>query len=114
MGQSIFEPPSVKGWEGHKAWINSTTMLVRLNAAQEAAKLVDDPANFFADLQASQTRPKDNRKHSNNALSFGDLLLDGRVPPPLQNRIETVGGNPTEHARGEVNLLLTSPEYQLA
>lgn len=31
MGQSIFFPPSVKGWDGGRAWINTSTLYVRQN-----------------------------------------------------------------------------------
>jgi uncharacterized protein (DUF1800 family) len=31
MGQNIFYPPSVKGWEGGRSWINTATMFVRQN-----------------------------------------------------------------------------------
>ena len=31
MGQNIFYPPSVKGWEGGRTWINTSTMFVRQN-----------------------------------------------------------------------------------
>ena len=31
MGQSIFFPPSVKGWDGGRSWINTATMFVRQN-----------------------------------------------------------------------------------
>ncbi|MHC4415006.1 MAG: DUF1800 domain-containing protein [Planctomycetota bacterium] len=31
MGQNIFYPPSVQGWEGGRAWINTSTMFVRRN-----------------------------------------------------------------------------------
>lgn len=31
MGQRIFFPPSVKGWEGGRAWINTSTFFVRQN-----------------------------------------------------------------------------------
>ncbi|MDQ2688034.1 MAG: DUF1800 domain-containing protein, partial [Armatimonadota bacterium] len=33
MGQDILEPPSVKGWDGNEAWINSTTLLARISFA---------------------------------------------------------------------------------
>jgi hypothetical protein len=32
MGQNIFFPPSVKGWDGGRSWINTSTMFVRQNA----------------------------------------------------------------------------------
>lgn len=33
MGQDLLEPPSVKGWDGNEAWINSTTLLARISFA---------------------------------------------------------------------------------
>ncbi len=32
MGQNLFFPPSVKGWDGGRAWINTSTLFVRQNA----------------------------------------------------------------------------------
>ncbi|MFW5652730.1 MAG: DUF1800 domain-containing protein [Planctomycetota bacterium] len=31
MGQQVFVPPSVKGWEGGRSWINTSTLFVRQN-----------------------------------------------------------------------------------
>ncbi len=31
MGQSMFMPPSVKGWDGGRSWINTSTLFVRQN-----------------------------------------------------------------------------------
>ena len=33
MGQQLFAPPNVKGWEGGKAWLNTATVLARHNFA---------------------------------------------------------------------------------
>jgi uncharacterized protein (DUF1800 family) len=33
MGQNLFYPPNVKGWEGNRAWINTNTLLARYNFA---------------------------------------------------------------------------------
>src|SRR5215475_6738584 len=33
LGQVIFNPPSVKGWDGGKAWISTSTLLARYNLA---------------------------------------------------------------------------------
>src|SRR5262249_34840641 len=32
MGQSLFRPPSVKGWDGGRAWIHSGSWIARHNA----------------------------------------------------------------------------------
>lgn len=34
LGQCLFEPPSVKGWDGGAAWINSATLIRRSNTAR--------------------------------------------------------------------------------
>ena len=31
MGQNIFFPPSVKGWDGGRSWINTATLFIRQN-----------------------------------------------------------------------------------
>ncbi len=33
MGQDLLAPPSVKGWDGGEAWINTSTLLARINFA---------------------------------------------------------------------------------
>jgi uncharacterized protein (DUF1800 family) len=41
MGQALFRPPSVKGWDGGRSWINAGTWLARheymIELAREAA-----------------------------------------------------------------------------
>jgi uncharacterized protein (DUF1800 family) len=34
LGQDLFNPPNVKGWPGHTAWITTNTMLVRRDVLQ--------------------------------------------------------------------------------
>jgi len=33
MGQVLFQPPNVKGWDGNRAWISTSTLLFRYNLA---------------------------------------------------------------------------------
>lgn len=35
MGQDLLAPPSVKGWDGGEAWINTSTLLARVNFANQ-------------------------------------------------------------------------------
>jgi hypothetical protein len=37
MGQELFAPPNVKGWPHGKAWLNTSTVLLRNNFAQQVA-----------------------------------------------------------------------------
>lgn len=34
LGQDLFYPPNVKGWDGNLAWVNANTMLIRFNMPQ--------------------------------------------------------------------------------
>ncbi len=44
MGQVPFMPPSVKGWDGGKAWISTSTLLFRYNFAQAMLRGPAGPA----------------------------------------------------------------------
>ena len=35
LGQAVFYPPNVKGWDGGRTWINSSTLLGRANLTQQ-------------------------------------------------------------------------------
>src|SRR5213076_1290238 len=34
LGQALFQPPNVKGWDGGRAWINSSSLLSRANVVR--------------------------------------------------------------------------------
>ncbi|MGE5194554.1 MAG: DUF1800 domain-containing protein [Deltaproteobacteria bacterium] len=62
LGQSLFHPPSVKGWDGGPAWINSSTLLKRQNFASEitrgtGAAARTDPARLPAEYGISGSVP---------------------------------------------------------
>lgn len=108
-GQVVFEPPSVKGWDGHRAWLNSATMLVRLNTATRMAR----PGAPSVDPKALRSR-YGLRTNKAVAAFCSELTLDGRVPRELGSRLERLEGSRDEVMRHALRLLLTSPEYQLA
>jgi uncharacterized protein (DUF1800 family) len=99
MGQSLFEPPSVNGWDTGPAWLNTTTALARTNFL---LGLIADSKRFRpADLfqkAANGNRP---------APFFADLLLPAPIDPGLASQI------PSDPA-GAAAAILTMPEYQLA
>ena len=35
LGQEVFYPPNVKGWDGGRTWINSSTLLGRANLVRD-------------------------------------------------------------------------------
>src|SRR5712691_11748230 len=62
LGQDLFEPPTVKGWDGGRLWISSTTLIQRANSATALLKSnqlgsvsfaglrVEDEMNYFFEL----------------------------------------------------------------
>ncbi len=109
MGQRLFEPPSVKGWDGHRAWLNTATMLVRLNLAERVTAVGSDS------LDPAALRNDFDLRTSEEATRFClDLTLDGRAPVALQRAIAPSGGSLDETMRRALRLLLASPEYQMA
>lgn len=45
LGQALFYPPNVKGWDGGRAWINSSTLVGRTNLV---SRLLRDDSTRFA------------------------------------------------------------------
>ena len=83
MGQSLLAPPTVKGWDGEKAWINSTTFAARAAFARALAAL-DDDNPLAADLDVARVVPADEKDPARvvgllaEALLQGDLSADAR------------------------------------
>src|SRR5437764_13262007 len=55
MGQILFAPPNVKGWDGGKAWITTSTLLFRYNFANY---LISGDAMLPAS-KAARAKPQD-------------------------------------------------------
>jgi hypothetical protein len=49
MGQQLFAPPNVKGWPGGQSWLNTSTVLARVNFGQALVMgtLWNEPVNRF-------------------------------------------------------------------
>lgn len=106
-GQRLLEPPSVKGWDGHRAWITSASMLVRLAAASRAVR--DDVFN------AAAFRAHHELTNRDRVIRFcEELTLDGRVPPGLRAAYPPPSAGLDDLLRGVLRGLLCSPEYQMA
>jgi uncharacterized protein (DUF1800 family) len=112
MGELWLEPPSVEGWQGERAWLNTATWLQRANFAAELlggrlGKLQPRPADLLVDLQSPQAR-------ADAAL---DLLLDGEVSAGSRERLLVFARGPAAQGEGGAAALLHAatalPEYQL-
>jgi uncharacterized protein (DUF1800 family) len=124
MGQNIFNPPSVKGWDGGRSWINTSTLFIRQNIL---AYLLTGkrPLGYDALAESEQYDPAPLLSHLTQAqdpAAAAEALLrftTGRAPADAIRLLET---HAQTRARGRLTrdsllgmlLLITAmPEYQL-
>ena len=124
MGQILFSPFDVSGWPGGAAWINSSTLLQRLNFANKIAT-ARSRSFKFAPLQVAQDHGFNTAAAALNHFIL--LLLDGQAPSQDRQILLDYAqgldglsgsGNPSatvdEKLRSLVYLVMSSPDFQLA
>ena len=111
LGQDVFEPPSVKGWEGGRLWINSSSILLRTNFATDLAS-----GEQIATLLKSIIDGAGGTSESVVAR-LDKLLLGGTADDGLRAELvahhKQADGNATQQLRSLLQLTLSLPEYQL-
>lgn len=125
MGQDLFQPPSVKGWDGGRAWINTATLFVRQNicvylltgvrpagSSWEVDEARYDPSHLVAHLGGKASDPE--------AVAEYLMRFMLGAPPAPERRDEVLRfmherGNRVDKDRIIALLCLISamPEYQL-
>ena len=112
LGQGLLYPPSVKGWDGGRTWINSSTLLGRSNLVRV---LITNEKTRFG--RKSLREYLATRKLTNpRALIdyFETLLFAVRVPDAARERVELLLKPGTSSALTEgLHALCTLPEFQL-
>jgi uncharacterized protein (DUF1800 family) len=98
LGQDLFQPPTVKGWEGGRLWITSATLLQR--------------ANFAASLAGSDTYGKIGEPLASIEQLAELLLARDSDTAPAADYLAKASGSREERARGALHLILTMPEFQ--
>jgi uncharacterized protein (DUF1800 family) len=128
MGQSLFEPPSVKGWDGGRAWISTNTMMERFNFASRITQQKFDAMEGY--ISPSQLVANQGLTNARTMVDyFVNLLLDGDMPEPAKTDLvkyvssdyagKSIAAIPDDKLldaklRGLVHLIMTMPTYQLA
>ena len=124
MGQDLFNPPNVKGWSEGQTWVNTMSLLARMNFAGGVVKEMQRHG-LFSDRLHSVISVAGARPNSPDAAvdALWDILLPGHSPTPATRQAlvayATDGWRPGEprfeqKAPGLLNLILSAPEYQLA
>jgi uncharacterized protein (DUF1800 family) len=128
LGQELFAPPTVKGWDGGAAWLTSALVLERVNFAMSFAhaRSVEDGSRIFPDV-VCQKRGLDTPEKvlvhyvslclqddlpEATRQSLRDYLSknDGEKDRPWTNDYRSFNSK----VRGLIHMLIASPEYQLA
>ncbi len=127
LGQNLFNPPSVKGWDGGTAWLNGQTLLFRQNLAL-AFCTTEDP-RFGTRVDPAALARKHHVKGDEALVDFFlELFLQGDVPAESRQRLLayhkksktmkvpvywTEQDAADHRVRALCHLVLTLPEFQL-
>jgi uncharacterized protein (DUF1800 family) len=86
LGQNLFYPPSVKGWDGGEAWLNGQTLLFRQNLALAMTSTEDGRFGRRTDPAVLARK-----YHKNNDAEVVDfflgLFLQGDVAPEVRSQL---------------------------
>jgi hypothetical protein len=138
LGQDLFAPPNVKGWDGGPSWITTNTLLARYN---EAATLVQGDLSGAAGMfpNAPQAGMMAERRLRNIRLGGADVaklftereradkealipalerrLLQAKLKPSqekiLRDYLDSQPSLTSESILSAVRLVMSTPEYQL-
>jgi uncharacterized protein (DUF1800 family) len=128
LGQNLFHPPSVKGWDGAEAWLNAQTLLYRQNLSLDLtsteSNLIRPPKPDPATLARKHGRSDD----AGVVDFFLALFLQSDVPSAARERLldylrtarkpaasayASLFDEPDRPMRAVCHLALTLPEFQL-
>jgi Protein of unknown function (DUF1800) len=117
LGQGVFYPPNVKGWDGGAEWINSATLLSRVNLAWALTSGRDGRYGKKIDLE--NLTAKHNVPPAERVRWLADLLLGVELTKDEYNQLSAVyagekGGD--EHLRlaRVVQAIAALPEFHVA
>lgn len=122
MGQDLYEPPSVAGWDGGRAWINTSTLLLRQNTCTYLITGKDPGGRWrrsdmdyepLALLEGLDERtPRRVADHLCDAMLGPHVTADRRTPL-VRFLEERQTGVTNDTVTGLLLLITAMPEYQL-
>jgi uncharacterized protein (DUF1800 family) len=113
LGQDLFYPPNVGGWNGGRAWINTQTMIGRANFAVALVEgTLSRRGEPFDPLALAKRHGHGDGLE--DVLVFYGQLLEGAAPAEARCKrlLAALGARPDP--RRAVALMLAAPEYHLA
>jgi uncharacterized protein (DUF1800 family) len=143
MGQILFAPPSVKGWDGGRSWISTSTLLFRNNFANyliNGDSILSEPAArrgsgdlgfrvaarealtqdvHRAPIDVDKIVSSEARSNPTKLIAEMSLRILQKDPPPadaaaFSKFLEARGGTTDDSTiRGLIHLMMNTPLYQL-
>ena len=115
LGQGLYYPPSVKGWDGGRTWINSSTLLGRANTVRQ---LLDSRKTRFGRTRLAEYLGQQGVERPSELANWMEPLLFA-VPIPQGARkrlaqIDSLKGDENQKMKDAVHILCSLPEFQLA
>ncbi len=114
MGQILFEPPDVSGWDAGQTWFSTSAMLARMNFASSLA--TNQKFNLATAAKSASKTPEALLSYFSDALVSASF--DSSATTELTNYLRATGtwtGSDAQlqaKAPGLVHLIAGSPEYQ--
>jgi uncharacterized protein (DUF1800 family) len=113
LGQRLFEPPSVKGWDGGRSWINPSTMLERLNFAGDLVV-----SQRFGEVKFEFPQTLDDCSERELVDWAAPLLLsrplDAHETERIVAALQPMADQRKQQRAALLHLLLAAPEFQLS
>jgi uncharacterized protein (DUF1800 family) len=112
QGQDLFHPPNVKGWDGGKTWLTSTTMLERGNWCNDIVwGNTDFGLKAYDPLAWAQ---RQGVAPAQAGATYLDLLLEGDLATAERSLVLRPGNDGApDGLRKTLQLIVHCPEFQL-
>jgi uncharacterized protein (DUF1800 family) len=117
LGQDLYQPPTIQGWPGGRAWINRATLVGRSNLALALVGGGDPLGNQLNPAAVAQRHGFAGPQVAARFLL--DLFLQGDVPEPVRDAVLKAGAARGENDTGPAlrrlaHVVCTLPEFQLS
>jgi len=110
LGQGLLYPPSVKGWDGGRTWINSSTLLGRSNLVR---RLITDDKTRFGRVSLRDYLSRQNLSGPSEILDFlQQSLFAVPIPMSARDRLQALLKQDSTLTEG-IHATCTLPEFQL-
>jgi hypothetical protein len=123
LGQVVFAPPNVKGWDGGRAWISASSLLYRYNLASYLlsgkARVLGGNGKKVAEIPLFTIAPPEKRTGSDTLLDHLSFRIFN-FPLGAKDRatfLTYLEKHPLpytdETIRDLMQIMMSTPEYQL-